>query len=444
MLSPRTDERLPSGPETPAPTETPYVPPLPPPPEPPPAPIPTPSATPTPSSTVLAAAIEEYRASIAVQPPVTQDASRTPPPVQPLAKVDQPPAGESTVIIGGLVSNCATQQVANAVTTACGTQTTPPATGLKPDTPRKTTCNALPKVMRARATLPGPGGPVPPGLYVHVVDGLVLLSNRGGAQGFTAGQFGFAGGIVQPPVVVPRNPAIQFAPPPSFAQQAGGLAGSGSRPNAASVACEVRSLARSAGRLEVARGESIARGSIVFITTGGLAPNSAVSVYLLSSPKAALADFNADDQGNLAGWVRMPGTAETGANVLQVNGYTPEGYSASINIGISVRTAMTTTANEQVYFDYRSTGLTKSARASLDATLAKIPLGMANSCTVTPVTSNGTRTAYLVDLARARAAATARYLIAKGLACEVVRTPAATAGVTYRARRANLAIAYDH
>lgn len=86
----------------------------------------------------------------------------------------------------------------------------------------------------------GAGG-LAPGLYVHVIDGLINLSNRGGVQQFAAGQFGFTGSIVQPPVIVPANPGIQFAPPPAFSSssgpQAGNNTGGGKQKT---VDCEVR------------------------------------------------------------------------------------------------------------------------------------------------------------------------------------------------------------
>ncbi len=55
-----------------------------------------------------------------------------------------------------------------------------------------------------------------PGLYVQVLDGFVNLSNQGGSQLFSAGQFGYTGSNIQPPVVLPQNPGIQFTPPPAF------------------------------------------------------------------------------------------------------------------------------------------------------------------------------------------------------------------------------------
>lgn len=79
----------------------------------------------------------------------------------------------------------------------------------------------------------------PPGLYVQVLDGLITVANRGGTQSFAAGQFGFTPTPVQPPVVVPKNPALQFTPPPSFSAPptVTGSAG-GAKSNA--VDCEVR------------------------------------------------------------------------------------------------------------------------------------------------------------------------------------------------------------
>ena len=70
--------------------------------------------------------------------------------------------------------------------------------------------------------LPGPVPPGPslaPGLHVSVTDGAIVVSNQGGVQQFSAGQFGFTASILQPPLVVPPNPALKFAPPPVFANQ---------------------------------------------------------------------------------------------------------------------------------------------------------------------------------------------------------------------------------
>lgn len=87
---------------------------------------------------------------------------------------------------------------------------------------------------------PGQGGGLAPGLYVHVIDGLIQLSNRGGVQQFAAGQFGFTGSVVQPPVIVPNNPGIQFNPPPAFQSSTGPQANSGTSSKPKTVDCEVR------------------------------------------------------------------------------------------------------------------------------------------------------------------------------------------------------------
>ena len=80
-----------------------------------------------------------------------------------------------------------------------------------------------------------------PGLHVFVVDGAIMVGNPSGSMNFTAGQFGFTPSFVQPPVVVPRDPGIQFTPPPSF--NLGTV--NGGTPNtmpekSAAVDCEVR------------------------------------------------------------------------------------------------------------------------------------------------------------------------------------------------------------
>lgn len=96
---------------------------------------------------------------------------------------------------------------------------------------------------------PGPGtAPVPapeaasraPGLYVHVLDGLIVVSNPSGVQQFGAGQFGYVPGMSAQPVVVPANPGVNFAPPPAFNSSSAPVAGAGPSAGANAVDCEVR------------------------------------------------------------------------------------------------------------------------------------------------------------------------------------------------------------
>ncbi|WP_411878206.1 hypothetical protein [Polaromonas sp. YR568] len=80
---------------------------------------------------------------------------------------------------------------------------------------------------------------LPPGLYVSVTDGQIVLANKGGTTNFAAGQFGYTASPTQPPVLVPKNPAILFTPPPTFSSSAAGNgAASGNKPSA--VDCVVR------------------------------------------------------------------------------------------------------------------------------------------------------------------------------------------------------------
>ncbi|NYE58935.1 hypothetical protein FHW58_000087 [Duganella sp. 1224] len=81
---------------------------------------------------------------------------------------------------------------------------------------------------------------VAPGLYLQVLDGIVLLSNQGGSQLFNAGQFGFTPNFTVPPIVLPQNPGLKFTPPPIFNTNIGepGNSGATTKPN--TVDCEVR------------------------------------------------------------------------------------------------------------------------------------------------------------------------------------------------------------
>lgn len=90
--------------------------------------------------------------------------------------------------------------------------------------------NTLQPAMDARA----------PGLYVQVLDGMIHLSNAGGAQNFSAGQFGFTPSFQQPPIILPNNPGMQFAPPPVFNSPQPGQQGNAGSGKSMAVECEVR------------------------------------------------------------------------------------------------------------------------------------------------------------------------------------------------------------
>lgn len=88
----------------------------------------------------------------------------------------------------------------------------------------------------------GPAAPsLPPGLHVFVIDGLINVTNPGGAQNFAAGQFGYVPNNISPPIVVPNNPGLKFTPPPTFSLPNPSADNSASgMPKTAAVDCEVR------------------------------------------------------------------------------------------------------------------------------------------------------------------------------------------------------------
>lgn len=86
-----------------------------------------------------------------------------------------------------------------------------------------------------------PASDLAPGLHVAVLDGMIVVTNAGGAQNFPAGQFGYVPAVTQAPVVVPPHPALQFAPPPSFGAEGGGpLASQGAAAQQGGADCVVR------------------------------------------------------------------------------------------------------------------------------------------------------------------------------------------------------------
>jgi len=107
-----------------------------------------------------------------------------------------------------------------------------------------------PLMMAQAAPVPMPPAPLPqmtpmpqpqiqqPGLYVHVIDGLIQLTNPAGAQQFSAGQFGFTPNFSTPPIIIPQNPGLKFAPPPSFNLSTAPTASTPPKSN--NVDCEVR------------------------------------------------------------------------------------------------------------------------------------------------------------------------------------------------------------
>jgi hypothetical protein len=101
------------------------------------------------------------------------------------------------------------------------------------------------KVVIDRSPDGGGAQPLPvlaPGLHLSVTDGMIVVSNIGGARDIAAGQFGFVPGANLPPVLVPPNSGLQFTPPPSFSGSTSGPQASlgGSSGEQQGVDCIVR------------------------------------------------------------------------------------------------------------------------------------------------------------------------------------------------------------
>lgn len=96
----------------------------------------------------------------------------------------------------------------------------------------------LAQISPPTSPIPGSGGRAP-GLYVHAIEGLIQLSNLGGTQTYSAGQFGFTPNPQMPPVVVPKNPGMLFTLPSTFFVPTGPQ-GVPSAPKSNAVDCEVR------------------------------------------------------------------------------------------------------------------------------------------------------------------------------------------------------------
>lgn len=433
-VSPRTDGGR--GPETPAPVETPAAPVAPSDPVPAaPAPAPTPTAsTPTKSPVV-----------VEVMPPTVKDGADAPKPV-PVAppKDAKPDPSTSKVLLGDQEATCSQIASDGKLVTACGKDT-------KPLPVKKLYCNSLAKpAARVAHTQPGASMPLlsravalPPGLYVSVLDGAITMLNRGGTQNFTAGQFGYTASFTMPPIVLPPNPGLKFTPPPAFNPGSSGSGGAGG-PKPAAVDCEVRSgrLPAAASQPKLPDGLSVAQGGVAFINAGGLLANSPVSIALVADPMETLADVAADADGNLAAWVRLPASTPVGDAVLQVNGYTAEGYTVTVNSGLTVRAAVAQTVTSPVYFWYQSDRLTPSAKTALMATLNAVPATVPSTCTIAPVIRAEGATDDLRELAENRAQAVATFLNSRGLSCTVENEPDTTRSTSSKSRRSNVAIRF--
>lgn len=87
-------------------------------------------------------------------------------------------------------------------------------------------------------------GAIPPGLYLAVADGQVVISNSEGVQTtlqVKAGQYVYVQSPTTPPVVLPRPPNLPpYNPPPSVPPTGGGQSGGGQGGGPPKIDCEAR------------------------------------------------------------------------------------------------------------------------------------------------------------------------------------------------------------
>jgi outer membrane protein OmpA-like peptidoglycan-associated protein len=155
-----------------------------------------------------------------------------------------------------------------------------------------------------------------------------------------------------------------------------------------------------------------------------------------------LADVTADAEGNLAVWVRLPASTSVGDGILQVNGYTAEGYTVTVNSGMTVRAAVPQAVTAPVYFWYQSDQLTSKAKAALAAALSEVPATVPSACTIAPAVRAEGATAALIELAENRAQAVAAYLNRRGISCTVDTEPDTTTSASTKSRRSTVTIRF--
>ena len=73
-------------------------------------------------------------------------------------------------------------------------------------------------------------GSLPDGLYFFIAAGSISVSNSGGAQTFSAGQYAYVANATSMPIILPKNPGIDFTLPASVgntSKESGGSKDSG-------------------------------------------------------------------------------------------------------------------------------------------------------------------------------------------------------------------------
>ena len=322
------------------------------------------------------------------------NAQSAPPAVPPviLPPSQRPVTNSSVTIIGNQPGSCTPTKTALGLSADCGTGITPPCSptrSVQPDLTVK-------------------AGDVP-GLYVQVIDGLIRVTNGGGSQVFTPGQFGYTPNFTQPPIILPSNPGMTFSPPPGFTIP-------GTSPATTCSSASPSASPKSAIRAKTPTASpSWAAGGTAGIAAGGFGPGKPITVYL-SGVSAPLGRFAANAQGGLSAWVRIPAHTPVGANALQVNGLLANGTLASVTFGVTIRRGASTTLSITVPLNafVPRGALRTSARTAVRHLLARTPVQ--SRCTVAGPFAQG--------------AAVSKAINAYGLPCHLtVRSQSATVTV---------------
>ena len=208
-----------------------------------------------------------------------------------------------------------------------------------------------------------------------MLDGIIHLSNVGGTQNFSAGQFGFTPSFQQPPVMLPTNPGMHFAPP-----LAANIAGT--TPSPICKGTQTRS-----GTLRSAQAPTFAQGDVVMIQAGGYAPATTVSAYL-GSNRTAAGSFTTDSHGQVSVWIRVPASTPAGTSTVQVNGELASKTLASITSGVYLRPAQKHVVQSLIPMDATQGKLSVKERAALTKVLVQIPATVPSQCQITSTDAN--------------------------------------------------------
>ena len=323
-------------------------------------------------------------------PTVDPSAGTTPVPPVTVLQEQQPTAGGSVTVIGGAVATCSQTSSATGTITGCGAP------------PVKLYCSAGPIL---GGELQGRVSPAAllPGLYVSVMDGMVQVTTPSWMS-FSPGQFGYTPGFVQPPVVLPTNPGLQFSPPPVFDPNAIGTAPSGSQ--SSNVDCEVRSRSGAAlvpqAKAAKATGANIPVGGTLHFQAGGYAPKSSVSMYLNSST-TPIGSLLTDDTGRVAGWVRVPSGTSLGTNRFQLVGTLADKRTAGIITGFTVHAPKRVVLSTSTALSATAKKLSPATVKALTVFTNKLPTTIPSGCAIAATAQGKSRAAVAAQAALAKA-----------------------------------------